>query len=82
MKTRKKKVTVPPTLFSLLTVLTAEQRQKFGKLRRQLKEDAKVIEELLEDAEKKEWYLKYQKGKKEIAQIRFGNQKFSHIKLP
>lgn len=63
-----------PSMFGIMQSLTAEQRQRFGEFRRKMKSDPEVSEELIWDEKKKEWYVRYLKGKKEVTQARFAEQ--------
>ncbi len=58
-----------PKLFSLLSKLTAEERQKFGEERRQRKRREGVREELLRD-DSGAWSLAYFKGKKKLDELK------------
>lgn len=59
------KKSVPPSLFSLMSSLTAEERQKFAERRRVLRSRDGVKERLVE-AEDKSWRLEYWRGKEKI----------------
>ena len=58
----------PPTIFSLLTKLTAEERQKFGEERRKRKARDGVREELVDNG-KKGWSLVYWIGRKKLDEL-------------
>ena len=62
-----------PTLFGLMQVLSAAQRQRFGELRRKWKA-MPGIKEVIE-IEGKTGIIRYRKGKKPIAEVHFGPQK-------
>jgi len=53
-----------PSLFALMTKLTAEERQKAGERRRSFK--AQGAEERLVEAGKGKWRLEYRIGKRKI----------------
>lgn len=55
-----------PNLFSLMTLLTAEQRQKLGERRRAFK--AQGAEERLVGDGKGAWRLEYWKGKEKVGE--------------
>lgn len=55
-----------PNLFSLMTLLTAEERQKLGERRRAFK--AQGAEERLVEEGKGKWRLEYWKNKKKIGE--------------
>ena len=57
-----------PTLFSLMTRLTAEERQKFGARRRAMRAKEGVEERLVE-MDKGAWKLEYWKGQKKISEL-------------
>lgn len=61
-----------PSLFALMGTLTAEQRQKFGEWRRGLLSSEGAREEMVLDRKTRRWYLRYWKGRKKIAEARFG----------
>jgi hypothetical protein len=56
-----------PSLFSLMTRLTAEERQKFGERRRAMKARDGVEERLVESDGK--WRLEYWDGKRKTGEI-------------
>jgi hypothetical protein len=58
----------PPTIFSLLTKLTAEERQKFGEERRKRKARDGVREELVDNG-KGSWSLVYYAGRKKLDEL-------------
>ncbi len=57
-----------PPLFTLMTRLTAEARQKLGERRRELKSQDGVEERLVE-IEKGEWRLEYWRDKNKIEEL-------------
>lgn len=57
-----------PSLFSLMTRLTAETRQKIAERRRALKA-LQDVEERLREAEKGKWHLEYWKHGKKIEEL-------------
>ena len=57
-----------PNLFSLMSCLTVEARQKFGERRRALKA-RDGIEERLVEVGKGEWKLEYWNGKKKLEEL-------------
>ncbi|WKZ29253.1 MAG: hypothetical protein QY323_00820 [Patescibacteria group bacterium] len=57
-----------PHLFTLMAKLTAEERQKLGERRRELKARDGVQERLVE-ARKGEWQLEYWRAKEKIETI-------------
>ena len=62
-----------PTLFEVMRVLSAEQRQNFGALRRKWNAKSGVREEL----EKSEtgWSVNYYKGEEKVAEAKLAPQK-------
>jgi len=57
-----------PTLFSLMTRLSVEARQKFGERRRAFKARSGAEEHLVE-GKKGAWRLEYRVGKKKIGEL-------------
>jgi predicted lipoprotein len=57
-----------PTLFSLMSRLTAEARQKFGEERRRWRKRDGIREELVDDGAGK-WRLEYWQDKKKLGEL-------------
>lgn len=68
----KRKAKKAQSLFEMMRVLSAEQRQRFADLRRKWKAKPGVKEKIEEAGEG--WVVRYYKGKKVLAEARFGPQ--------
>lgn len=68
-----------PTLFEVMRILTAQQRQRLGAIRRKMQETSGVKERL--EKEEGNWILNYYKGRKKIAKARLEPQKLEFDRL-
>lgn len=68
-----------PTLFEVMRVLSAAQRQELGALRRKWNAKAGVKEKLEQDDG--EWGVRFYKGKKKLAEAKISPQKLEFHEL-
>lgn len=80
---RKKKESVrgaerSQSLFEMMRMLTAEQRQRFGEIRRDMLSREGVKEKIEWDDKFEHWVLTYRKRNKRLARARFKPQELDY----